>query len=527
MRVAAIVMPELLAELGRPVRPSSFAGAAPERPLGVIVRREPAPKVASLDAVDALAHRLGARAGQSVAEASATVAAIDVREITPAAIDAALGRVAELALALAPTVAVAQDQDPALRSVVWLDTTGASHLVGGEAALARRLAEEALALGHRARVAIADGPRLARAVASFEPDPERRVVPAGQGAAALGELPLAALGLAPADAAFFARLGVATVRQLARLPRASLGSRLGEGAPALLGLIAGHDPTPLTPYVPPVIVREEADAPEGYAATEPLLFLLRGLGSRLAARLGARGQAAAQLELELRYDAGIARLEGIAPSVTFTLELPAPLVNAEDLLRPIRTKLEAVALTAPVIAIGLTASRVVRAQKTQLDLAHSTPRAGGARPGELGALIAELMAELGPHRVGVLGVLDAHRPEARSTLRPVLGEARGLPAALATPGVAPSRLLLAPVPIAKACPGARLQLGATAYLAEEVRFVMRLDAVEWWTQSPASRDYARVWLRAEGARTMSGQAGQALIFVDRRTHAFFLHGWDE
>ena len=49
--------------------------------------------------------------------------------------------------------------------------------------------------------------------------------------------------------------------------------------------------------------------------------------------------------------------------------------------------------------------------------------------------------------------------------------------------------------------------------------MMRLDRVEWWTASPVSRDYARVWL-ASGRKNVEGW-----VFTDRHTGKIFLHGY--
>ncbi|KYF80994.1 hypothetical protein BE11_30065 [Sorangium cellulosum] len=78
------------------------------------------------------------------------------------------------------------------------------------------------------------------------------------------------------------------------------------------------------------------------------------------------------------------------------------------------------------------------------------------------------------------------------------------------------------------------------YAIERLSFVMRIDAVEWWTPTPASRDYARAWLvsgapsgRAPGRLgelrprdgASSSSCGEAWIYVDRATGEAFLQGW--
>jgi protein ImuB len=92
--------------------------------------------------------------------------------------------------------------------------------------------------------------------------------------------------------------------------------------------------------------------------------------------------------------------------------------------------------------------------------------------------------------------------------------------------------------------GAIVAVDRQLFAIERMRFVMRLDGVEWWTASPASRDYVRAWLVAgpsKGAQASEhppraprgvaeaspSPAGEAWIYVDRTTGEAFLQGWCE
>jgi protein ImuB len=123
---------------------------------------------------------------------------------------AAFERVAEAALAFGPAVAF----DVAL-DVVWVEIGGCAHLHDGERELAQALDARVRALGHACRVAVADGPRIAAAVARFAPDTSTPlVVPEEKAAAAMRFLPVAALGLEDDVTAW--RPGDATRRACAR-----------------------------------------------------------------------------------------------------------------------------------------------------------------------------------------------------------------------------------------------------------------------------------------------------------------------
>ena len=580
-RISAIVLPQLACELVRQRGAISPGGKAP---LAVILGEPGAQgadlSTATIDLVDDEARRYGVRPGQRVVEAAALVAHLAVHRVTFAEVDAALGRVAEVALGLGATAAIRlgatiepEDRSPWGKGpfdTVWLDITGAAHLVGGEEALCDELDERVAALGHRARIAIADGPRLAQALArwslqALESAPGAAsypIAPPGEGAQALAPLPVHALPLDPGVTSFLVRLGLLCVGDVARLPRAAAAARLGPRAAEVVALMAGHDPAPLVPFEAPRLLEEEARFEDPVENAESLLFVLRGMTSRVAARLIARGQACGRLEVAIDYDRSIARLRlgdagkgadpGGAPlapgaigegeedgldGLRFHIDLPAPLAEGADLLRPLKARLERTELFAPAVGLRLVASGIAAARRVQLDLSRDR----SVDPDSLPTLLAELSAEIGADRVGVLEVVDAHRPEARSRLVPAeaAGRSRGGEGpANAEPRPTwiegPSRLLPRPVPLGRVGRGAIVAVDRHMYAIERMRFVMRLDGVEWWTASPASRDYVRAWLASgspagkpprEGASPSS--SGEAWIYVDRATGEAYLQGWCE
>lgn len=515
-RVAAIALPDLPLELAR------GDDLDPSRALvGVVVREapeEPGPSDV-LEVVSEPARRCGARAGQTVAEAAAVASALVVRRVAPSALREALGRVAEVALALGPRAAIGLDAAAITLDTVWLDLTGAAHLVGGEASAAASLATRVSALGHHARVAIASGPRVARAVALFGAS-RAVVVPERGEADAMAPLPTAALPIAGDDVTWLARLGVLTVGDFARLPRSEAISRLRDAAPAVLALASGHDDAPLAPYEPPAVAVEQASWDAPIASIEPLLFASRGMVARLAARLEGRGEAALAIGVEVGLDRGIAALRGVEPtSLRCAIELPAPLSHEPELARAIRSRLETLALAAPARSLSIAIERATRARATQLDLGRDV----GVSPDALALLLSELSNEIGEGAVGVLEARAAHRPEARTRLVPALRHPHTLPLTLpvASSSTQPTRLLPAPLRLdlpAMPRPGDTLVLGGLPYVVERLRHHLRLDGVEWWTGAPTSRDYARAWLGG------SEGGSAAWIYVDRLSGEVFLHG---
>src|SRR5690606_5573955 len=148
----------------------------------------------------------------------------------------ALARLAEVALGYGPRVGIELGEPGIPYDAVYLDLTGCAHLHGGEEAVAKKLVATSASMGHRVRVAVADGPRIARAVAFFA---EEAVTVVAQGdAKVLEPLPLAALSLDADTEAWFERVGLHTVGDLARLPVATLAARLGPCAKETLELLA-------------------------------------------------------------------------------------------------------------------------------------------------------------------------------------------------------------------------------------------------------------------------------------------------
>ncbi len=562
-RVLALLLPELLCELAEKRLLWGLQRRKTKPPLGVVLvassekksGTEPEKQIdatAKLSAVNESARRYGVREGQSIAEACALVSSLVVREVTQAEVLETLNSIAEVGLSLGATVAVEAPD------TVCVDITGSAHLQGGELALACEFANRVRGMGHSVRVAISDGPRLARAFARwFLPqaaDPEDRgvcVVPSGHTVAAFAGLPISALPIDADTAAWFARLGVFTVGELCALPAQALGSRLGVAAANVTELCAGRDRAPLVAYTPERSVSESSAWDEPVTGNEPLLFVLGGLVSRVSARLTGRGEAAHSLLLTITYDPAIARFRGEKPEQVLRFKLPAPLHRAEEMRRILSARLSRTKLGAPSLGMRLSVPKLLPAVARQLELSQvlaGVTVSAGAED-EIPVLIAELAAELGEERVGTLKLVDSHRPEAKSKLSPAQldrepSNARGArgpsargarasrgqrgspaearlrkaePSFAELPG-APTRLLTEPCELhGPLRVGVSVAIDRSLYTIEHLRFEQRLDAVEWWGHAPVTRDYVRLWLQG------SSGGFEAVAFVDRMTGRRYLH----
>lgn len=428
-----------------------------------------------------------------------------------------LARLAEIALGYGPRVGIALG-DPALPlDTVYLDLTGCAHLHGGEEATLAELSSRARKIGHPARLAIAEGPRMARAIARFSRE-EITVIAEGEGRRALAKLPLAALVLEGGTEAFFENVGLLTLGDLARLPPSTLSSRLGRRARDALELLAGRDAVPILAYEPPRVPVEGVAWEEGVGSLEALLFASRGLIARLSARLEGRGEATRAIELRARYDASIAKLRGVKDAeLSARIELPAAIFREGDIFRVLKAKLETLTLEAPVETLHIAATHLTRAPHVQLDLS----RDAHASPDALPTLLAELSAELGPACFGVLSLVPTHRPEARAELVPpsLASRSSGL-SLLPQDAEMPTRLLLRPATLPGALAlGEVIELGPLSFAIHSLRRRMRLDRVEWWSESPLSRDYACISL-------VTGKMHiEAWVYRDRATGERCLQGY--
>jgi protein ImuB len=501
-RVVALCLPELSLQRARRERERGDR----ERPIAVVsegrvVHAEPA----------ALAD--GVRPGATASAALAACGRLVTVPLDPAADRAALRALAEAVLLLAPAVEVAAPD------VLLLDASGA-HLVGGEDVLAARAIAAAAALGYASRAAIATGRASARALARHGPfrGAVLRVAPEDT-ARALAALPLEGLGLAPDVAARLRALGVTDAGALARLPQGTLAHRFGADGVTAARLARGEDAAPLTPFAPETLPEERLELEAPAESAEPLLFALKRLADRVAARLAGRGLGATRLQIVLQLDPrGEERI---------AVPLAQPSASAARWLLPAKEHLFSLRLPGAVTALKLSAVEVARVDPEQLAI--------GDRPERLAALegvLARLAVRLGDGALFAAEPVERYRPEAayRSVpFRPAqAGRTAGLlraqvarveadASATAEPAARPTRLLDAPARVVAEGEGGRL----TALRVEgRARAVLAMEGPErlrgeWWS-SPFDRDYYRI--RLDGM-------GECWVFRDGADGHLYLHGF--
>lgn len=514
-RFACIALPCLRIEIARALLGNSEEAGAPlaivvARPRGSVQKDTDLLGNTCLDEVSGEARVHGVRRGQTIAAARARLADLRVRVVAMDAVSGALARVAEAALAFGATTSFDIATD-----VVWVDVTGSGHLFGGEHALGAKLGARAMELGHAVRVAVADGPRVAAAVAKHAPAHRAGpfIVPPGKNAAAMRVLPLSALPLDDESIAWLSHVGMKRAGDLQALPRRSLGTRLGASAPAVMALLEGDDAAPLTPYRPPRIPEERADLEYGISSTDALLFVSKTLCDRMALRLQGRAMAATRLELVLSLDRAMLRDDENDPTEgphshtpSLLVALPAPIVRAPDLFAVLRARVESYLIAAPILAVTLRVPELASCEGRALDLFVAEAKADAVLP----RLTAELIAQLGESCVGVFELRDSWIAEERSRLiSHVASHARAAAVTLTqrtllSSAPEPSRFLPVPVPIAREA-------------VTQSKLVVRFEAIEWWHRGTVACEVVAGWMASDHA--------VAWIEIERESMRPLLRGW--
>lgn len=275
-------------------------GAAPVAPdhaplalVGKVGRRE------EVVAACTGARALGIHVGMAATHARALVSDLDFRPAEPLADAALLDRLALLAVRRWSPIAAVTPTDG-----LWIDLAGCDHLHGGEETFCRRLRAFCRRAGFTARVAVADTPGAAYALARFGASECARAAP-GQTAQALAPLPVAALRLAPAALVAARKFGFERIADLLPVARGPLARRLGLAAITRLDQALGAVAEPIAPREDAVVPQVERRLLEPIGTAEAIEQVMADLLGDLALVLQAQGLGARSLRLTgLRVDGG-------------------------------------------------------------------------------------------------------------------------------------------------------------------------------------------------------------------------------
>ncbi|NIJ30989.1 protein ImuB [Sphingomonas insulae] len=275
------------------VRPEDPARHAPLALIDKVGRRE------EVVAACTAAVALGIHVGMAATHARALVSDLDCRPAERQADAALLDRLALLAVRRWTPIAAVAPPDG-----LWLDLTGCDHLHGGEERFCRRLQSFCRRAGFTARVALADTPGAAHAVARFGTH-DIAIVPAGEGVDALSSLPIAALRLSDSALSAARRFGFERIADVLPVARGPLARRLGLPAITRLDQAIGAVAEPISPVEDARVPIVERRLLEPIGTAEAIAQVMADLLEDLAGILRARGLGVRALRLTgLRVDGG-------------------------------------------------------------------------------------------------------------------------------------------------------------------------------------------------------------------------------
>lgn len=247
----------------------------------------------------AAAAALGVHVGMAATHARALVSDLDLRPAEPAADAGLLDRLALFAVRHWTPIAAATPPDG-----LWLDLTGCEHLHGGETRFCQRLLAFCRRAGFTARVALADTPGAAHALARYGAA-EVTVVAVGAVVEALAPLPVAALRLDDDALSVARRFGFERVQDLLPVARGPLARRLGLPAIARLDQAIGALAEPIEPRHEMVVPAVERRLLEPIGTADAIGQVMADLLADLAGVLEAQGLGVRALRLTgYRVDGG-------------------------------------------------------------------------------------------------------------------------------------------------------------------------------------------------------------------------------
>jgi protein ImuB len=362
----------------------------PEEPLVISVREAGRRRVF---AANCAASRLGIAAGMELGAAQALAQPLHAHPRHPQREVSALERIATWSGQFTSHVSPVPSQG------VLLEIEGSLTLFGGLQALMDELRTGLTTLGYRARFGVAPTPQGAWWAARAglrEP-----ILHPSDLSARLAPIALARLDLAPEQLATLRSLGMHTLSDCLRLPRAGLAQRIGTGLLAELDRALGRSPDPRPAFIPPERFHSRIPLANEMDRCEDLLLVARRLLWELVGFLRARDAAVQQWALELVHRNG-----GITPLAIGQARPDRDLAHFLDLTREHLARLQ---LPRPVLELGLRAEELLPYAPAWGTLFHAC--GGRSPPTPWPHLVARLQARLGAGRVHGLCVLDEHRPE--------------------------------------------------------------------------------------------------------------------
>ncbi|MEM8917146.1 MAG: DNA polymerase Y family protein, partial [Pseudomonadota bacterium] len=376
--------------------------------------------------------------------------------------------------------------------------SGCAHLFGGEAALISDLFQRFSEFGYVVRLAIADTPGAAWAVArsgaglgKAGDDPKKAIVPVGQNRRFLAGLPITGLRLPGQMIVDLRRLGLHRIGDLSGLPRGSITKRFGKEVLLRLDQALGRQGEPISPHLPVIPHAARMAFAEPIGRAEDVTAALERLLQRLCKQLETAREGARQLVLKLY------RVDGMV--IERAVGTVRPVRDTVLLARLFAEKLDDIDAGFGIETIVLSAHVT---EKLELSQNALTDQAALRTASAFADLVDRAVGRFGPGSVSRLSPRQSHLPERAVARLPVDGKTFKLPnEAWPAEWRRPVRLFAEPQPIE-----------AVAPIPDDPPVLFRWQGVvhhvalaegperiapEWWLDGPGNgaarpRDYYRV-----------------------------------
>jgi protein ImuB len=385
-----------------------------------------------------------------------------------------------------------------------LEVKGSLHLVGGTDGLCAAIKTLHQSLGFQPLLALAPTPLAALVCARAHT--AVAVLDHAHLVGQVASLPLATLRWPAKIIERLAKIGVYTIGQALRLPRAGFARRFGIARLASLDRLTGRCGDPQAPFRPRERFRRRREFNFEIEDQALILKMLQPLLQQLEKFLQARDCGVAWLECLLRHRH--------APPTSCLLKLAAPAADARRLSMLLGEKLLSLALPEPVRSCELRTGAIVPCAPASRSLWQAGER-GGEAGAESPQLVEYLRARLGDEAVYGLQQVSGHRPEklwrsadpgSPCSLPRSTGEGRG-------GGMSSRPLWLLPAPkLLDACTGGLPRYRGPLQVSDQTE---RLET-GWWDGADIARDYYTAF-DLHGVKLW--------IFREcEKPHRWFLHG---